>query len=206
VRCVGAVVRPFFSKEVSMRRSTRPLAVAVCLTAACRDATTAVRPTIVMPPASAFADVGGVVLSVTGSGHVLRNLTGEPELTTFSYSAIKRADGRTNGNFQINFRAATFSIKGTVTCVTALGNTAWIGGVIDWIKSDDPADQSFTGTDVWWRVTDNGQGAGDPPDLTTSILFTLPGSPITAESWCRDQSLRALSRPIDHGNIQVRSQ
>ena len=189
-----------------MRRSIRPFTVVLCLTAACSDATTAARPPAATLPASGLADVGGVALSVTGSGHVYRNLTGEPELTTFSYSAIRREDGNTSGNFQINFRAATFSIKGTVTCVTSLNNTAWIGGVIDWIKSDDPADQSFTGTDIWWRVTDNGQGAGDPPDLTTSILFTLPGSPITAASWCRDKPLVALSRPIAHGNIQIRAE
>jgi hypothetical protein len=187
-----------------MQRSIRPLAVAVCLASACRDAPTAVRPSTAVVPASPLADVGAIAVSVTGSGHVLRNLTGEAELTTFSYNALRRDDGATTGEFQVNFRAATFSIKGTVTCVTAVGNTAWIGGVIDWIKSDDPADQSLTGTDVWWRVTDNGQGEGDPPDLSTSILLTIPGVPITAASWCRDQPLRGLSRPIDHGNIEVR--
>jgi hypothetical protein len=188
-----------------MRRSIRPLAVVLCLTSACSDATTAVAPVAAKLPSSGLADVGGVALSVTGSGHVIRNLTGEDELTTFSYSAINHVDGNTSGQFQVNFRAAEFSIKGTVTCVTAVGNTAWVGGVIDWIKSDDPADQSLTGTDVWWRVTDNGQGAGDPPDLSTSILLTIPGNPITAASWCRDKPLTALSRPIAHGNIQIRS-
>ena len=187
-----------------MRKSIRPLVVTCCLTVACREPTTSVQSIAPTPPPAALASAGGVALSLTGSGHVYRSIAGgEPELTTFSYSAIRRVDGSTNGEFQINFRAATFSIKGTVTCVTALNNTAWIGGFIDWIKSDDPADQELTGTDIWWRVTDNGQGAGDPPDLTTSILFTLPGSPITAASWCRDQPLAALSRPIAHGNIQL---
>ena len=188
-----------------MRKTIRPFVVA-SFTIACREPTTAVPSITATPPRTPVASAGGVALSVTGSGHVIRNLTGDDELTTFSYSAIRRVDGTTNGEFQINFRAATFSIKGTVTCVTARDNTAWIGGFIDWIKSDDPADQALTGTDVWWRVTDNGQGADDPPDLTTSILFTLPGVPITAASWCRDQPLRGLSRPIDHGNIQVRSE
>lgn len=189
-----------------MRKSIGPFVVACCFAVACREPGTGVPPIAATPPRAGLASAGGVALSVTGSGDVYRNLTGEPELTTFSYSAIRRVDGTTSGEFQINFRAATFSIKGTVTCVTALDNTAWIGGYIDWIKSDDPADQALTGTDIWWRVTDNGQGAADPPDLTTSILFTLPGVPITAASWCRDQPLRGLSRPIDHGNIQVSSQ
>lgn len=191
-----------------MNTSSRLLIVVCAATVACRDPSTAVPPA---PPASlvtptAHTSAGGVALSVTGSGHVLRNLTGEAELTTFSYSAIRRIDGTTSGQYQYNFRAADFFVHGSVTCVTAAGNTAWIGGVIDRIKSDDPADQSLVGTDIWWRVTDNGQGAGDPPDLTTSLLFTLPGSAITAASWCRDQPLAALSRPIVHGNIRIRSE
>jgi hypothetical protein len=157
-------------------------------------------------PRTALGSAGGVALSVTGSGQVYRDLTGEAELTTFSYSAIRRVDGTTNGEFQYDFRAANLSVKGTVTCVTTLDNTAWIGGYIDRLESEDPADQSLVGTDIWWRVTDNGEGAGDSPDLTTSLLFTIPGLPITAASWCRDQPLRGLSRPIDHGNIQIRSE
>lgn len=187
-------------------RRTRYQLVAICGAAlACADPTSAVQ----SPATSVLSDrpsasVGGVALSVTGSGHVIRDLGNGPELTTFSYNAIRRADGNTTGQFQFNFRAAEVVVHGTVTCVTAAGNVAWIGGVIDWLRSDDPADQELVGTDIWWRVTDNGEGANDPPDLTTSLLFTIIGVPITAESWCRDQLTRGVERPINDGNIQLR--
>jgi hypothetical protein len=149
--------------------------------------------------------VGGIDLSVTGSGHVLRNLGEGDELTTFSYSANRRADGETTGQFQYDFRALNLVVHGHVTCVTSAGNVAWIGGVIDRLRSDDPADQALVGTDIWWRVTDTGEGAADAADRTTSLLFTIPGVPITAASWCADQPTRGVERPINNGNIQIRS-
>ncbi|HUQ80194.1 MAG TPA: hypothetical protein VM076_03590, partial [Gemmatimonadaceae bacterium] len=147
---------------------------------------------------------GGVELSVTGSGHVIRNLGAGDELTTFSYSANRRVNGETSGQFQYNFRAADLQVHGHVTCVTAAGNVAWIGGVIDRLRSDDPADQALVGTDIWWRVTDLGEGSADAADRTTSLLFTIAGVPITAASWCHDQPARGVERPIVSGNIQVR--
>jgi hypothetical protein len=145
-----------------------------------------------------------VVARVMGSGHVMRNLTGEDELTTFSYNAVARADGTAHGEYQYHFRAADFFIHGTVTCASTSGNAGWVGGVIDRIVSGDPADQSLVGTEIWWRVVDNGEGADNAADLTTSLLFAVPGLPITAASWCRDQNVRGVLRDVLDGNIQVR--
>ena len=188
-------------------KPSRSLLVLWCGAIACSDVTAPVPPTSPRQPTlmAPAASMGGVELSVTGSGHVLRNLGEGDELTTFSYSAIRRADDRTSGQFQFDFRAANLVVHGSVTCLTAAGNIAWIGGVIDRLSSDDPADQELVGTDIWWRVTDRGQGEGDAADLTTSLLFTIAGVPITAQSWCNDQPTRGVERPINHGNIQVRA-
>jgi len=188
-----------------MRKSSHVLMVLCWAVVACSDATTAVQSSELFArlPESARRTDGGVALSVTGSGHVFRDLGAGPELTTFSYSAIRRADGATSGQFQFNFRALNLVVHGEVTCVTAAGNIAWIGGVIDRLQSDDPVDQELVGTDIWWRVTDNGEGSGDAADLTTSLLFTIAGNPTTAASWCADQPTRGVQRPINNGNIQV---
>ena len=120
-----------------MRKSSTVLLVMCCIALGCSDPTTAVRsvaaPTNLAPRASA----GGVELAVNGSGHVFRDLGAGPELTTFSYNAIRRADGATSGQYQFDFRALNLVVHGTVTCVTAAGNVAWIGGVIDRLRSDD---------------------------------------------------------------------
>lgn len=188
-----------------MRKSSRPWLFLCASALACSNDPTSVQSVQPTVPRSltAHADAGGVGLSVTGSGHVMRDLGAGEELTTFSYSAIRRVDGTTSGQFQYDFRALNLVVHGTVTCVTSAGNVAWIGGVIDDLRSDDPVDQALVGTDIWWRVTDNGQGASDPADLTTSLLFTIPGVPITAASWCQDQPTRGVQRPIIRGNINI---
>jgi len=153
--------------------------------------------------AAAFDRAGGPI--VTGAGHVLRDLGAGPELTTFSYNAIRQGTGDVSGHFVYRFRAAEFSMIGRVTCATTLANRAWIGGVIESVASDDPADQSFVGTDVWWLVEDNGDGTNDTLDRTTSLLLTLPGTTITAASWCHDQPVnpRIALREITDGNIVI---
>ena len=190
-----------------MRNPSRSVLVLCCgaIAVACGDPTGAASSSPHTGALTPVASVGGVELAVTGGGHVLRNLGEGDELTTFSYSAIRRASGETSGQFQYNFRAANLAVHGHVTCVTAAGNVAWVGGVIDRLESEDPADQALVGTDIWWRVTDNGEGSADAADQTTSLLFTIAGVPITAESWCNDQPTRGVQRPINNGNIQVRA-
>ena len=185
-------------------RKVSGLSLLVCFgAAACDSPTAATRPDVSVAR-TASASAGGVALAVNGAGHVLRDLGAGPELTTFSYNAIRRVDGTTSGQYQYNFRALNLVVHGTVTCVTATGNVAWIGGVIDNLRSDDPADQELVGTDIWMRVTDRGEGSGDDADLTTSLLFTIPGNPTTAQSWCNDKPTRGVERPIVAGNIQVK--
>jgi len=185
-----------------MRSTLRALLpIAGVLFAACDQSITA-------PPATwnsrGFASQTGVSGPiVTGSGDVIRDLGNGPELTTFAYNAVRQGTGDVNGHFVYVFRAAEFSMEGDVTCATVVGNVAWLGGVITTVKSDDPADQSFVGTDVWWRVEDNGDGGSGTPDRTTSLLLTLPGDPTTAQSWCNDQPLRGVVRSIVAGNIVV---
>ena len=170
--------------------------------AACTDDHAALAPEA-GPPA---LQAGAVTASVTGSGHHTRIVAGVEGLTTFSFSAIRRADGTTSGEYQYDFRAAGFSVHGPVTCLSIRGNEAWIGGTVGDINSPDPEDQSLVGVDMWWRLQDNGEGAGDAPDLTTGVGFAFPGSTITAESWCRDQPALLILREVESGNILVRAQ
>jgi hypothetical protein len=146
----------------------------------------------------------GVAASITGSGHHSRIVGGVEDLTTFSFGAVRDADGSTTGQWQYDFRAAGFSMHGVVTCLTIAGNEAWVGGVVDRVFSDDPSDQDLVGVDMWWRSRDNGEGAGSPPDSTTGLGFKFPTTTITAASWCQDQPQLLVLRQVESGNIQIR--
>jgi hypothetical protein len=143
----------------------------------------------------------GVVARLTGAGHHVRVLGGVEDLTTFSFSAIRRADGTTTGQYQYNFRAAGFSVHGPVTCLSIRGNEAWVGGTVGRIDSPDAEDQALVGVDMWWRVQD---GAGiDGGDLSSGVGFAFAGSAITAASWCADQPALLPVRPVAHGNLTI---
>ena len=146
---------------------------------------------------------GGAGPIVTGSAHIIRDIGNGPEMTTFTYHAVGHADGDVSGHFQYNLRIGDVTLSGRVTCATTRGSQVWVGGVIDKVKSDDPADHLFENTEVWWRSIDNGEGADSPPDVSTGVLLTLPGTTITAASWCRDQREVVLMRPLSAGNITL---
>ena len=120
------------------------------------------------------------------------------ELQTFSFNAKVEQDGSADGWF--NYReiddGAPFTANGPVSCLTAIGKDAWIGGVIR--DSNDP---SYDGLGAWWHVTDNGEGANAPPDITT---FMGVGSPADTQAFCDTHPAYRHPFAIDRGNIQVR--
>ena len=181
-------------------RGTAMLALALTLTS-CTDENVVAGPETVPSLAAR-----GVAASVTGSGSHLRVGTDGEELTSFAFAAIRRADGTTTGEWEYNFRLNGFRVHGPVTCLSIAGNQAWIGGVVDKVVTDDPAFESLVGLEMWWRSIDNGEGADAPADVTTGLGFGFPGTPITAESWCRDQPLSLVARDVAVGNIQIRGE
>jgi hypothetical protein len=171
--------------------------------AGCSDDQTTLAPEAVGSPALAET---GVAATITGSGSHLRAGAEEPELTTFAFNAVRRADGTTTGQWRYDFRAAGFSMQGNLTCLSIAGAEAWVGGTVQKVTSTDPAIQALLGVDMWWRSRDNGQGASSPPDSTTGLGFKFPTTVITAESWCRDQPELLVLREVEVGTIQVRGE
>jgi hypothetical protein len=165
--------------------------------AACGDAGPA------FAPESASLAVGDGPLRLTGSGHHTRTVGTETEPTTFSFSAVRQADGSTTGRYQYDFRAAGFAIHGSVTCLTTDGVQAWVGGVVDQVLTDDPSfEAQLLGVDMWWRSKDLGEGTISV-DSTTGLGFKFATTAITAESWCRDKPASLVMRAVENGNIQL---
>jgi hypothetical protein len=119
-------------------------------------------------------------------------------LQAFGFSAKLTSDGSADGWFQYRDTedGTPFTAGGPVTCLTVIGTDAWIGGTIT--QSNDP---TLVGFGAWWHVTDNGQGAGSSPDITT---FLGVGSLDATAAFCADHPAYRFPFPIDGGDIQVR--
>ena len=57
----------------------------------------------------------GASAVITGSGHHSRTVGGVEDLTTFSFTAVRHADGSVSGHYKYTFRANNFAIHGKVT-------------------------------------------------------------------------------------------
>jgi hypothetical protein len=154
----------------------------------------------------AFVTQAGAVPVLTGSGHHTRVIGTQEDLTTFSFTVVRQADGSVTGRYQYDFRARGFAVLGKVTCVSVTGTQAWVGGTVDQVVTDNPDFETLLGLEMWWRSVDNGEGLSASPDLTSGVGFEIEGNPTTAESWCRDQPTVLPLRVVEKGNIQLRTE
>ena len=159
--------------------------------AACRSGT---EPTSTNLAPSLDRDGGGrVVQSATGAGH----FTIGGELRTFAFTAQKHADGSVTGQYQLINRASDARVHGEVTCLSVVGNRAWIGGV-----QKNGSEGFPEGLENGFRVVDNGEGANDPPDQLSLMFVNAP--PGFAQAYCNARPAAPPLFPIEGGNIQVR--
>jgi hypothetical protein len=162
--------------------------------------------------AAAFAASAALlVLPAVGSaGHGAGSATGGSQLTVhnvfglqtlelqaFGFNARANADGTASGwyTYRELDDGVPFVARGPVTCLTVIGNDAWIGGVIE-----ASSDSTVVGEGSWWHVTDNGQGANTNPDVTT---FLGIGSLADTQAFCDNHPAYKHPFAIDRGNIQV---
>lgn len=145
---------------------------------------------LVAPPARSAA-TSGIVASATGNGE-LTAFCGQTR--TFSFAAQKDASGNTIGEAQLVNHCNGIISHSLINCLSVSGNVATLSGTITSSNAG-----GLVGLDVWFRVADNGEGSGTPPDQMTLALTSDPGTGPT----CSEDVSLAL-RPILSGNIQVR--
>lgn len=165
--------------------------------------------------AIAAAPGGGIIYSTTGEG---RSQVTSPPLAVgiaeWSLAAHQHADGRALGEFRMTRMRAGFVVdfSGIVTCVSVdpVNNRAWIGGVVTENRSNDPVHTGAIhqpGRDVWFRVVDNGEGAGAAPDRSSVLGFQGAAGIITSAEYCATKPWTAgdvNAFEVVDGNIQVR--
>ena len=169
----------------------RFLLIAPLLVAACDRPASPTQP-IALRSAANLEE--GVVQSASGSAH---RLSGD-EMFILSFQANKLADGRVLGRYHVDVMASGISFDVAVTCLSVVGNIAWVGGIIE--KVNGPVVRE--GTVSYFYVIDNGEGEGALTDIASAIRINdLPGRD---QVFCTERPLLLSSRPIDFGNIQVR--
>jgi hypothetical protein len=89
------------------------------------------------------------------------------------FVAQKGSDTSVKGQASVGFVNGV-KIHIDVTCQAIWGTSAWAGGVTT--KSND--DNYPTGTEFWWRVVDNGEGAKDENDQLGFFFFAPNNFPI----------------------------
>ncbi len=155
--------------------------------AACSDGTT---PDLLAPDDAALAR-NNVVASATGSGHATFN----DAWRTFSFTARTYADGSAAGQYQLHNRIVQGHFQtGGITCMSVVGNTAWVAGTID--RSYDP---DHVGRYVRFIVVDNGEG-GAVDQISWMYPSTNPGADL---EFCANMYTAPLHE-VEAGNIQVR--
>ena len=101
-----------------------------------------------------------VVHSVTAGGPDLcSGITGKPGCNgNYSIVAKQFANGKVTGQYTDQFGHGNGGFHARVDCLSVVGNTAWIGGVIT------SGTYGAIGQRIVTRVQDNGTSANDPPD------------------------------------------
>ncbi|MGH7639198.1 MAG: hypothetical protein ACREOK_16225 [Gemmatimonadaceae bacterium] len=167
-----------------------PLA-ALAILAACAE-TTGVAPELA--PATRHASLTDAQVVATARGSAPLEIAGE--LRTFTFNAKQHADGSVSGEFQIIARQVDRVTHGRITCMTVLGKSAWLGGIIE---RDDSG--VSTGAEARFRVVDLGQAPGGSPDLVSLLNFIfVPGA---AQSYCNAIPSFPALMPTDGGELTV---
>jgi hypothetical protein len=150
--------------------------------------------------ASAGPPMRGVVQSASGHG----NLTINGALRTFSFTAIREADGEVKGEFELKNHGTGSRMHGDVTCFFAFPRPGdpdrgamFAAGVVT--QSDDGFP---VGTPVIFNAFDNGEGANALfPDFLSLMGAATPEA---VQRQCAFGLRIEPVLPIEGGNIQIR--
>ena len=143
----------------------------------------------------------GLLLDVAGSPAIASgdgSFEAGDGLRVFTFHAIRHPDGSVSGSYR-NYRTDLGSfIDVEVSCLSVVGNTAWIGGHI--VDSNIPT--VVIGSVSYFYAIDNGEGADAPADIVSVLRINdLAGRDL---EFCTNRPLLLAPRTVQFGNVQVR--
>ena len=142
----------------------------------------------------------GVVASASGGYGFTGTAAGSVfDVQPFTWNVQVHGDGSVHGRFNYTQvrDGVELSARGLLTCAVITGNQVWVGGIIE-----DSSRASLVGLDMWFQAQDNGEGANDPPDMSSTLGAGGPG---TAQQYCDDHPVVRFPFLVESGNLQVRS-
>ncbi len=191
---------------MSMKRTTAVILSVVAVTLALVAVSCSGEPPTAVDAASVDAKVksaaqdaaNGPVHIVNGKGTVW---AADPwnNWLNISFHARLDADGSAKGNWHHQFRARTAGgrIFVQVTCLSVLGNEAWMAGYSTQAGNPDNVGKWFG-----LHVIDNGEGAGVVDEMSRTLWFGPDEQ--RAIDMCELMPTDHLITPIIAGNVQVR--
>ena len=150
--------------------------------------------------ASSAGAGSGVVASASGGYGFTGTAAGSVfDVQPFTWNVQVHGDGSVHGRFNYTQvrDGVELSARGSLTCAVITGNQVWVGGIIE-----DSSRASLVGLDMWFQAQDNGEGANDPPDMSSTLGAGGPG---TAQQYCDDHPVVRFPFLVESGNMQVRS-
>jgi hypothetical protein len=150
--------------------------------------------------AASSAGAGGVVASASGGYGYTGTAAGSFfDVQPFTWNVQVHENGSVHGRFNYTQvrDGVELSATGSLTCAVIIGNHVWVGGIIE-----DSSRASLVGLDMWFQAQDNGEGANDPPDMSSTLGAGGPG---TAQQYCDDHPVVRFPFLVESGNLQVRS-
>ena len=150
--------------------------------------------------ASAFAGEGGVVASASGGYGFTGSAAGSFfDVGPFTWNVQLHNDGSVHGRF--NYTQVRDGVEivatGSLTCAFIEDSHVWVGGIIE-----SSSRESLVGLDMWFQAHDYGEGAGAPPDMSSTLGAGPPG---TGLQYCVDHPAVRFPFLVEQGNLQVRS-
>ncbi len=138
--------------------------------------------------------VAGEPVVVSGSGHIEAG----DGLRNFTFHAVQHPDGSVRGSYQIRRTDLGTAFTVDVTCLSVVGNQAWIAGRI--ASSDQPG--VVVGTISYFYAIDNGEGADAPADIVSlARINDREGEDLL---FCANRPTLLPPRTVLLGNVQIR--
>ncbi|MGD2153694.1 MAG: hypothetical protein PVG79_10550 [Gemmatimonadales bacterium] len=131
------------------------------------------------------------------------------ELQNVSFHAREMEDGSVSGSFESKSRAHTIEVHAKLDCLVVDGNEAILGGVFTQVRAGpDMPWKICVGDRLWFKVRDNGEGAGADPDEFTDWYWE--GCGVATATQCGEYPFEEWPGwipgfiPIEGGNVQVK--